>query len=309
MGKRLGSVMFAVVAVSFYLGTAMASDPSTTAGPQAAPASVQGEAPQHNTIAPSSQEKSEPQKITSKVAGDYALFAMMAANAYHSDERIKYPLDKIGWIQIDKNGKATTEPTRDYWFGLEYDIYEKQATNEVVFAIRGTDSPSDHFLANFTIPVSPHYKKLNKDLGNYIEKHPNKQVTATGHSLGGGLALSASVHYGIVAITFDPSPRVFDGLGDHHKQAKRIVIYEQGDPLQTARKNWKKISEVVTKENFFECSVVPANISQHRGDCLALGLLDLGKEENKELLPIWAALPPTERMKCSPDIHHNDGAK
>jgi putative lipase involved disintegration of autophagic bodies len=234
-----------------------------------------------------------PLKITPELAGKYALYAMMSSNAYHKEKRVRFPLETIGWTQVDRSGKATTGPTEEYWFyGLAYDIYEKQGADEVVFAIRGTDNIRDYLFANLAIPFSPQYKKLNKDFAEYIQTHPNKKVTAAGHSLGGGLALSASVHYGVIAITFDPSPRIFDGLGNHHSPAERIVIYEQGDPLQKAREHWHKISKVVSKDNFYECSVVPESISQHRGDYLALGLLRLGAEVNKDLTPILEALPP-----------------
>jgi len=235
----------------------------------------------------------QPRQMTPELAGQYALFAMMAANAYRNSKRIRFPLEKAGWVQVDINGNATADPTREYRsIGLAYDIYEKQGTDEVVFAIRGTDSIKDHAFANFAIPLSPQYHTLNEDFGEYITAHPRKKVTATGHSLGGGLALSASVHYGVVAITFDPSPRIFDGLGDKHMPAERIVIYEQGEPLQKARKHWRKLSEVVPKDKCYECSVVPEKISQHRGDYLALGLLRLGKDVNRDLLPVWEALPP-----------------
>jgi hypothetical protein len=180
--------------------------------------------------------------------------------------------------------------------GLAYDIYEKQGTNEVVFAIRGTDGKDDYICANLAIPFSIPYKEVNKEVGEYIKNHsgknhPSKKVTVTGHSLGGGLALSVSVHHGVEAITFDPSPRIFDGLGDHHLPAKRVIIYEGGEILEKVRKHWKKIFEVVSSENIYKCDFDFKGVSKHRGDYLARGLLDLGATANKELAPIRDALP------------------
>lgn len=241
----------------------------------------------------SAGEHFEPQAITSDIAGKYAIYAMMASNSYHKDDRVRFDVEKNGWIQVDESGKQTTKPTKKHPLsGLAYDIYEKQGTDEVVFAIRGTDSKADYLTANFAVPpFSFQYREVNKEFGEYIKNHPKKKVIVTGHSLGGGLALSVSVHYGVDAITFDPSPRIFDGLGDHHLPAKRVVIYEGGEILEKVRNHWKKIFEVVSNDNIYKCSFDFGKGSKHRGDYLAHGLLDLGVTTNQELVPIRDALP------------------
>lgn len=231
---------------------------------------------------------SAPQAITPEIAGKYAIYSMMASNSYHKNDRVRFSVEKAGWIQVDANGKRTTKPTKSHPVsGLAYDIYEKQRTDEVVFAIRGTDSKIDYLTANIAIPpFSFQYKEVNEEFGEYINKHPNKKIIVTGHSLGGGLALSVSVHYGVEAITFDPSPRIFDGLGDLHQPAKRVVIYEDGEILEKLREHWKKISEIVSSENTYQCSFDFNDVSKHRGDYLARGLLELGAAINEELVSI-----------------------
>jgi|GEM_PF-847465 len=233
------------------------------------------------------------QTITPEIAGKYAIYAMMASNSYHKKDRVKFPVELLGWIQVDENGKQTTKPTKKHPLsGLAYDIYEKQGTDEIVFAIRGTDSKLDYPVSNFAFPpFNIQYKQMNEEFGEYIRNHPNKKVVVTGHSLGGGLSLSVSVHHGVDAITFDPSPRVFDGLGDIHRKAIRVAIYEDGEVLENLRNHWSKFHEVVSNDQIYQCSFDFGKVSKHRGDYLALGLLKLGATVNKELMPILDALP------------------
>jgi outer membrane protein OmpA-like peptidoglycan-associated protein len=233
-------------------------------------------------------------KITPEVAAKYAIYAMMASNSYHNSERVRFPIEKAGWIQVDMKGKPSRagKPTQEHGKFFAYDIYQRQGADEVVFAFRGTDSKLDYLGANFAIGISPEYRQARKELGEYIKNHPQQRVTVTGHSLGGGLALSASVHHGVDAIAFDPSPRIFDGLGDKHRSAKRVVIYEDGEILAKIRPHSKKFSEVVEQENVYQCSFLfPKGISKHRGDYLALGLLDLGASVSHDLVLVRDALP------------------
>lgn len=59
--------------------------------------------------------------------------------------------------------------------GLAYDIFEKQNSNEVIFAFRGTDSKRDYINANFAIwPFSGQYRQARKAFKEYIKNHPDK---------------------------------------------------------------------------------------------------------------------------------------
>lgn len=235
----------------------------------------------------------EPPELTAEVASRYAIYSMAASNSYHKKDRVKFAIEKLGWIQVDTDGKPTDIPTVKRKSGLAYDIFEKQNSNEVIFAFRGTDSKKDYLGANFAIwPLSIQYTQAKKAFKEYVNSHPNKKITVTGHSLGGGLALSMSVRYGVDAVVFDSSPRIFDGLGDKHLPATRILIYEGGEILTVTRKLWKKkFSKAVSRENIYKASFDFGGENKHRSDHLALGLLKLGATVDATLEPVRDVLP------------------
>jgi hypothetical protein len=225
-----------------------------------------------------------PIEVTANIAGKYALYAMMASNSYHKEDRVSFPLEKINWQRVTHTGEETTTPSADHPFtGLAYDIYEKTNSNDIVFAFRGTDSKWDYFMANIAIGISPAYKQAFKEFKKYKDSHPEKRIVVTGHSLGGGIALGVSVRFGIDAIVFDSSPRIFDGLGDNQQDASRVLIYQDNEILNKVRKHWKKISEIVKEGDVYKTIYDFNGKSDHRGDLLAKGLLEQGKESNPEL--------------------------
>ncbi len=237
----------------------------------------------------------EVQFMTAEVAGGIAIYAMMSANAYEKKSgRVRFDLKKLGWQHVDLDGEPTEEPTKENKFsGLAYNIYEKVGTNKVVFAFRGTDSPNDYLYANLSFPpFNFQYRQARKSVGKYLSENSQKNVVATGHSLGGGLALSVSVHHGVKAFTFDPSPRIFDGIGDLHEPAERIIVYQDGEILKVVRDFWRKDNDVVDEKNIYTCNYpdVFEGESEHRGDLLAKGLLLHGASTNPELNPDLAAV-------------------
>lgn len=228
------------------------------------------------------------QTIDSSVAGGLAIYAMLSANTYEKKVgRVRFDLSQLGWVRVDLDGEPTEEPTKEHKLsGLVYDIYEKIGTNKVVFAFRGTDNKKDYLTANLAIPpFNFQYRQARKAVGKYLSENSQKNVVVTGHSLGGGLALSVSVHHGVKAFTFDPSPRIFDGIGDMHEPAERVIVYQQGEILQKFREHWKKVSDVVEEKNIYQCNYpeVFGENSRHRGDLLAKGLLLDGTKSNPEL--------------------------
>lgn len=231
------------------------------------------------------------QPITAEVAGGVAIFAMLSSNAYHKDDRVRFAVDRLGWQRVDADGNLTNSPARaDRQTGLAYDIYERRGSNDAVFAFRGTDDRKDFLMANFAVPpLNKQYTDALEDFGRYRDRHPGRSPAVTGHSLGGGLALCVSLHFGARAVTFDPSPRVFDGLRDAREPAERVIVYEDGEILQLLRQHSRKIAEIVRPQDIHRCSFDFAG-DQHRSDYLALGLLKLGATANPSLRAVLEAL-------------------
>jgi hypothetical protein len=244
-----------------------------------------------------------PLELTANVADKYAIYSMIASNSYHKADRVKFPVEKLGWIQVDTEGKPTSCPSVEMnESGLAYDIFENQNSNEVIFAFRGTDDKKDYTKANLTFsPFNIQYRQATEQFKVYLDTHKDKNITLTGHSLGGALALSLSVNYGINAIVFNSSPRVSEGIDDIHTSARRVMVYEDGEILAAVRKMWKKkFLAIVPLENTYKASFDfgGANKSKlsklalkHRADYLALGLLTLGATVDSNLATVLDAMP------------------
>lgn len=242
-------------------------------------------------ISPTPPPISRPPKLSPELASRYALHAMLAYNAYHKTDPRRLPrfaVEKLGWVLVDAQGQPGQAPTHTEASGLAYDIYEQQGGNEVVIAYRGTDSLRDFATANLAVaPFNTQYRHAEAQFLAYQAAHPDKHITLTGHSLGGGIALSLSVRHGVDAVTFDTSPRVFDGLHDRPAPALRVMVYQEGEVLALVRKLWKhKFNRIVTPDHTYQAKFdfgLPSQAgplarlrAYHHADPLALGLLQLG---------------------------------
>lgn len=218
----------------------------------------------------------DPPELTPEVASKYAVYSMMSANAYHKKGRVKFKVEDLGWTLVDSKGEPTNKPSVSKKSGLAYDIFEKKDSNEVIIAFRGSDSQKDYLTASLAPwPLTVQYTQAGRAVENYLKNHPDKKVSVTGHSLGGALALSMSVRYGLDAVVFDTSPRVLDGFNEH-LPAKRILIYQNGEILTLFRTVWRKIFKVVPRENIYMATFDFGKVNKHRSDYLALELLKLG---------------------------------
>ena len=237
---------------------------------------------------------SEIQTISNEVAAKFAIYSLLSANCYHKPEskRITFPVKELGWQLVDLEGNPTNQASKVIKSsGLAYDIYKQDAADDVIFAFRGTEDYKDFLWANFTIPpFNVQYKQALKAVETCIAKYGNKDIghgniVVTGHSLGGGLALCASVHYGLRAVIFNPSPRVFDGSGNHQEEAERIVFFERGEILDIVRKIWRKDNEVIKSRNIYLCDYGfgTGAMTKHRVDLLALGILIQGAKVDASL--------------------------
>lgn len=160
--------------------------------------------------------------------------------------------------------------------GLAFDIWRKPATKQTIISFRGTDAKSDWLKANLATCISIPYKSAKKKIEEFQKTHPDHSIILfTGHSLGGGLALSCSAEFGIPAHVFDTSPRVFDGTKNRVLRAERIAIHQKGDPLEKGRLISTKYPDVVTRiyEADYPFSKPPQNHSAHSGHQLALALI------------------------------------
>lgn len=245
------------------------------------------------------------EEIQCRTAGPLAIYAAMAANAYkRGEDELQFDFASLGWTKVDLAGeKLVTEgPSHaGFWTGLALDVYERD--DVTVFAFRGTNTAWDWVVANAAIPFSIQYKSANKKVRFYLENRlgvEKRRIVATGHSLGGGLALSVSaterrkIPVQVDAIAFDSSPRVFDGLGNDPPEANRILVHEKGEALERARRYWKtKLDEIVPIENRFFTDSVEGSRGNHDALLLARVIIregagcDRDAKRLEEQVPAW----------------------
>jgi hypothetical protein len=246
------------------------------------------------TNAPVSKDMPALPTVNASFAAKYAIYAMVASNTYHKNERerVHFPVELLGWQQVDLNDQPTTKATGTRKSGLAWDVYEKKDSNEVIFSFRGTDSRRDYLTSSaMPWPLAIQYRQARHNFEKYQAAHPDKHITLTGHSLGGGLAAGLSVRKGVDTVVFDPSPRIFDGWGDKHLPAKtRIVIFQKGEVLEKVRKVWPKLLKTFERESFYMTEFDFQKFNAHRMDQLALGLVYLGGLESSDLVAVAEAI-------------------
>ena len=181
---------------------------------------------------------------------------------------------------MDLDGKPTAENSyTPSWIGrlfsnLQYDIWVNEQKQLTVISFKGTDEKIDWLTGNFAAGISIPYKSAKKHVKDYIKKHPGRKVIVTGHSLGGGIALSVSLWEGVDAYVFNSSPRVFDGLKNHAEHAVRKAIYQEGDILQKIRRVYPKFLEIIPEQDVIRTNFIyHEKESNHRGDLIAEGVL------------------------------------
>jgi hypothetical protein len=265
--------------------------------------------------------------VTPEIAARYALYAMASSNAYHQAPPKKwfFPLALLGWrtvtpegapIPLNSHGRPSQPSHASSNEDLAYDIFENDQ-NETVFAFRGTDNPIDYLTGNAAIGWSRQYREARSAFVAYARRSRHRRITLTGHSLGGGLALSTSVRKdvltavfgddgngreGFPAFVFNTSPRIFDGLFDRHTSATRVSIYQKGEILERIRAGWnEKFLTIVPAGNIYRSAFDYANPStgkdladnSHRADLLAYGLL----KHASGIVPAYKGLLPEIQFK------------
>ncbi len=221
--------------------------------------------------------------LTSELANEEAIYSMMASNAYANDpKKVKFPIEELGWKKVDFNGDPVPEGKNTYtsktfigsiFSNLQFDIWEDSRSNKTIIAFKGTKEKIDWLTGNLATGISIPYKSAKKHVREYISKHPERTVSVTGHSLGGGLALSVSFWEGVDAVVFNTSPRIFDGLNNANSSAKRLTIFQEGEILQKIRKWYPKFLNKIEPDQIIETSFNYPGGTSHRSDLLAEGLL------------------------------------
>lgn len=213
-------------------------------------------------------------------ASHLAIYALLSHNSYPR-QKVYFPLPN-NW----QNVFHYQDPS-----GLSYQIYEKQnqgKLNEVVLVFRGTEQCRDWLSGHFS---SEQFNRARQHIQHFAQRYPTIQKTATGHSLGGTLALFAANEIpGINAVAFNSTPR------NHHPfpllQNRRLIVNEKGDFAKSLSNLWfpwrwtglPHLNSLTLKQYDF---VPPSLLKTHSSEAMAMGLLRLGSQTNHELAVLY----------------------
>lgn len=233
---------------------------------------------------------------TYDAASSYYLYAQLSTNSY-ADKSEHFTLPST----------ASEVSSFDEGYGLQGKVFEIQnqddIPNEVVIAFRGTEgfSPAgfmDWIWGNF---LGKQYRLSDSVIQRTRAQYPNSKLTAVGHSLGGGLALHASVCFdSVTAITFNPSFRLFR-CGEE-KPNKRVIIAETDEILSIQRMPWKDPSRLERHEKFY-CSTINNHSMFNLARCLThvAAAINIEAEKSIRTNPVAAcSAPRSNHVKLSP---------
>lgn len=180
-----------------------------------------------------------------QTANESWLYAMMAANAYGKAGEGSFQLPE----QVKE--RAFYAPGR----GLQAKLYAIEGSGDeiqtLVIAFRGTTSPLDWLFGNL---LNSQYQLADQLVAAIRKQYPGTELIATGHSLGGGLALHVSLVFDDTkAYAFNPSYKVLSP--PEPKINRRVVVGEKGDILALQRKIWLQPSTEVTNPAY-NCTLV-----------------------------------------------------
>jgi len=180
---------------------------------------------------------SEAEVSRAELARRHFVHAAMANNTYRA------PLEKPVFAIPDWHRVQSLQSRS----GLLIDVYADAArladSREVVVAYRGTDAASARdWRNNLALREPPQYREAYRHLKALRTDHPGAKVTATGHSLGGGIALNMSMRFeGVDAVVFNPSPRIHFGATSPDFDNYRASIYEVGEMLDLVSGPWTRL--------------------------------------------------------------------
>ncbi len=183
-----------------------------------------------------------------RTASESWLQAMLAANAYDPAGAGRFKLPET------VSERAFFDPGR----GLQAKLYaigaEQGQPHKLVIAFRGTTSLYDWLFGNL---LNSQYALADTLVAAIRQQYPTVELIATGHSLGGGLALHVSMVFdGVSAYAFNPSYKVLSP--PIPKMNRRVVVGASGDILALQRRFWFQ-PEVDVDHPAYNCT----HVNQH----------------------------------------------
>jgi hypothetical protein len=144
----------------------------------------------------------------------YAIFA--EASYYFNDAKQKI---------LDKYAKPNWDIVQDLTTN-DASTFRNRITQEVVVAIRGTDFSNvndvltDVAIVGGVVTWTPRYSVIKNIVSKAIQKYGRKNITLTGHSLGGKLAIEAGNEFGLPVYVFNAATGPLDFFARRNKNVK-----------------------------------------------------------------------------------------
>jgi hypothetical protein len=219
-------------------------------------------------------------------AADFATYAILSNNAYQREKPFPLP---PGWSEAK-------DKRFDEGEGLAYAVYERRTGDKVaaaVVAFRGTDDLKD-WLQNVTPfhKQTPDAERAFKVIADHY-RGLGADTSATGHSLGGGLALHMAFTFPRVeAIAFNSSPVVQAGK-DPFMGNRRTSVWEAGEVLQPLRELKGRLRHFWTGTELVEVDFDKNDspLKQHEMEPLAYNLVRLAALYSEPFQQILRELP------------------
>jgi hypothetical protein len=204
----------------------------------------------------------------------YAIYAVLSNNAYAGGAQFSLTSD---WRRVELFETVGTDT------GLALALFEHVVAGkpvEVVIAFRGTDERRDWvqnlvpFFRRQIVPAERNFERIREKY-----KASDVRFVATGHSLGGGLALHLSFRYpDVSAIVFNASPVAKPG--PNPLPNARVNIWETKEILSSVRKiarfRWPRTKQVTFE---FEPGYgIEKALAKHGIYSFALNMLRLASE-------------------------------
>lgn len=241
-----------------------------------------------------------------RTASESWLHAMLAANAYDpaGTGRFRLP-DSV-------SERAFLDPGR----GLQAKLYVVEEQNgqphRLVIAFRGTTSLYDWLFGNL---LSSQYALADVVVAAIRQQYPSAELIATGHSLGGGLALHVSMVFdGVNAYAFNPSYKVVPPPTP--KPNRRVVVGASGDILALQRRFWFQ-PKIDVEHPAYNCTQVNAHDITLLSRCL-LHVAAAGEQSARLALaqnrsPLcgsvgWISLGPARDQQTLIEQFHQSGS-